>query len=64
MDYSEHLSQLRAQPWFQALLKEQLLPLCPDVPPYVPGRDEQEWQYGSGLREGYLMLLRHLGVDT
>lgn len=63
MDYTEHLSQLRAQAWFQSMLKENMIPLCPDVPAYSPGKQEADWQYGSGLRAGYLLALTHLGVE-
>lgn len=63
MDYTEHLNQLRAQAWFQSMLKEKLLPQCPDVPAYSPGKQIDYWQYGSGLRAGYLLALRHLGVE-
>lgn len=62
-EYTEHLAQLRAQAWFQKLLKEKLLPLCPDVPAYFPGREQADWEYGSGMRAGYLLALKHLGVD-
>ncbi len=63
MKYREHLSQLRAQSWFQALLKEEMIPQCPSVPEYTPGKDEHDWQYGSGLKAGYLLALKHLGVE-
>ena len=66
MNYSEHLSQLRAQAWFQEMLKNQMLPECPDVPQYFPREDDPEgqWKYGSGLRAGYLLALKHLGVEV
>lgn len=65
MDYSENLSSLRAQAWFQALLKDQMLPQSPKVPEYIPREDDPEgrWKYGSGLRVGYLLALKHLGVE-
>ena len=61
--FAEHLAQLRAQAWFQALLKEEMIPLCPSVPSFTPNKTESDWKYGSGMRDGYLLALKHLGVD-
>lgn len=60
--YAEHVAQLRAEPWFQSMLSEHLIPLCPDIPAYHPGKTESDWKYESGMRAGYLLALSHLGV--
>ncbi len=62
MKYSDHLINLRNQPWFQAHLKESVYPMCPQITPYHPGRNFSEWQYESGLREGYILALTQFGV--
>lgn len=60
--YKEHLSQLRQQQWFQDFARKVLEPQCPKVPEYTPGKSQPDWEYGSGLRHGYLAALHELGV--
>ena len=42
-----------------------MLPESPTVPEYTPREDDPEgrWKYGSGMRAGYLLALKHLGVE-
>lgn len=65
MSDREYISQLRADPRFQALIREVLVPQGPTVPEYTPNEDDPEgrWKYGSGLRAGYLLAFKHLGVE-
>ncbi len=62
MKYSDNLTNLRTQPWFQSHLKENVFPACPQITPYHIGRVGSEWEYESGLREGYILALRKFGV--
>lgn len=61
--YKEHLAHLRATDWWRDLIDHELTPLAPDVPAYSHGKTEAEWVYGTGLRDGYLLCLKHLGVE-
>lgn len=60
----EQLSHLWAQPEFQQILKEVLLPGCPEVPAYFQGQTSKKWVYVSGMRAGYLLALKHLGIEN
>jgi hypothetical protein len=58
------LTRLWSQPEFQKVLKEVLLPGCPPVPEYSRGKDQTEWVYGSGMKAGYLLALKNLGIEN
>lgn len=57
------LKQLNEEPWFKAFLENDVVPDIPQIPAYLSSDDNTEqWKYVSGMREGYLMCLRKLGV--
>jgi len=61
--YNEFLKRLNEEAWFQRFIEEEIRPDVPRVPAYNPASDNTErWKYDCGLREGYLLCLRKLGV--
>lgn len=50
-------------PEVRRVIKEVLLPRVPEVPEWTPERDKETWVFGSGLKAGYLLALRNLGVE-
>lgn len=60
---SQILSRLWSQPEFQRVVNELMKPNIPEIPAYFEGKTEKAWVYGSGMRDGYLLALKHLGVE-
>ena len=61
--FGDNLANLRAQPWFQDYINKVLKPQCPRITPYYPNRDGSEWEYESGLREGYIRAFKQMGIE-
>jgi len=61
--HKEQLSLLRQQPWFKEFVETTLSDRCPEVPEYTPGKSQQDWEYGSGMRLGFLLALKEFGVE-
>lgn len=62
--YDKHklnLTPVKEQPWWPDYQKD-LIDNIPEIPPYSPGKTEEDWEYMSGMQQGYLLALSHLGV--
>lgn len=65
-DLKAMLKQLNDDPGFSILRDEILIKDVPEIMPWRPtdvtSGKEDTWKYESGLKEGYLLALRKLGI--
>jgi len=59
----EFIEQLNNDPIFKEIIAKEVLPAMPEIPAYT-GDNTKQWKAQSMMRQGYILCLQKLGVNT